>query len=536
MNKLNRRRLLEKISKNKIKYFSIFTLVFVLLLGFGYAALNTSLLFNGNARLEKHSSDDPSCEYPSGTLTADYTVNSSYGSNPVTYNVNLAINNNGDSNLQNFKIIIIGPNDLDMLETAFIDSYTTDNGTLTLTPTSWASTIAAGSNQNYNLYFTTTESKFSPTIYVDGCRVYGDGGGSPTQKKITGLSFQSDSYNLAPNDTKTLALNITPSGATGTITWTSSNTNVARVSKGVVTAVAEGTATITASSGNISTTCTINVSNNIIKITNLAMNKTTATMNTGENLQLSYTKQPANATSTVEWSSSNPSVATVDSSGLVTAIDGGTVTIYATSNDISTECNIEVELSPLSNLEFPTNEVTLSIGESQTLNLTKTPSSAIETITWTSSNPTIATVDSNGLVTGIKQGTTTITASSGNISATCNITIDNSGASQTSIVPTTGTVNVYGQDIHISVNIANNSDNNVSYFRIILDIPDDSKIELWTGPEYTVSNGIIIYEKPSWSEPLGPGKSMSLNFKVTIPEGYNANDYSNPNITIIGVE
>lgn len=536
MNKLNRRRLLDKITKNKVKYISIFALVFILLLGFGYAALNTSLLFNGSARLEKPSSDEPTCEYASGTLTAEYTVNSSYGSNPVTYNVNLAIINNGDSNLQNFKITVTGPNDLDMLETAFIDSYTTDNGTMILTPTSWASTIAAGNSQNYNLYFTTTETKFKPTVYVGGCRVYGDGGGSSTQKNITGLSFQSNSYNLAPNDTKTLALNITPSGATGAITWTSSNTNVARVSNGVVTAVAEGTATITASSGNISATCTINVSDNIIKITSLTMNKTTATMSAGETLQLSYTKQPTNATSTVEWSSSNPNIATVNSSGLVTAVDSGTVTIYAISDDISTECNIEVELSPLSKLEFPTNEVTLSVGESQTLNLTKTPISAIETIAWTSSDPTIATVDSNGLVTGLKQGTTTITASSGNISATCNITIDNSGASQTSIVPTTGTVNVYGQDIHISVNITNNSDNSVSYFRIILDIPDDSKIELWTGPEYSVSNGIIIYEKPTWSEPLGPGKSMSLNFKVTIPEGYNANDYSNPKITIIGVE
>jgi uncharacterized protein (TIGR02145 family) len=143
---------------------------------------------------------------------------------------------------------------------------------------------------------------------------------------------------------QTLTANVTTySDVEETVTWSSDNTDVAAVnSSGKVTAIAEGTATITAKSGSHKATCTVTVIPNVavIKIT---LNKTVLTLAPDGSETLTATVTPANATNkTVTWSSNKISIATVSSSGEVTAIKDGTATITATAGGMTTTCFVTV--------------------------------------------------------------------------------------------------------------------------------------------------------------------------------------------------
>ena len=170
--------------------------------------------------------------------------------------------------------------------------------------------------------------------------------------KATGISLNRTSATLTTKgQTLQLTATVTPDNATNkSVTWTSSNTAVATVSStGLVTAVANGTATITATTAdgsNKTATCTVTV-NIPVPVTGITLNKTTATLTSkGPTLQLSATVTPSNATNkSVTWTSSNTAVATVSNIGLVTAVGAGTATITAAATDgsgITATCKVTV--------------------------------------------------------------------------------------------------------------------------------------------------------------------------------------------------
>jgi gliding motility-associated-like protein len=188
---------------------------------------------------------------------------------------------------------------------------------------------------------------------------------------------------------------LTGSGtANATNPWVSSNTAAATVSNtGLVTGVSVGSTSITYTNSNgCSNTLTLNV------VGNPAL---TGTMSTcvGSTTQLSATGTP-NATN--PWTSSNPAVATVSNTGLVTGISAGTTTITFT-NSSSCQSTAVVTINPL-----PTITGTLNVCAGSTTQLTGSPT-ANATNPWTSSNTAVATVSAAGLVSGISAGTTTIT-------------------------------------------------------------------------------------------------------------------------------
>ena len=156
----------------------------------------------------------------------------------------------------------------------------------------------------------------------------------------TGISLNQTTLSFnAPNQTATLAATITPSNATNkNITWTSSNTAVATVSNaGVITAIANGMATITAKTTdgtNLTATCEVTVSIPVLA-TGISLNQTTLSFNApNQTATLTATITPSNATNkTVSWTSSNTAVATVSNAGVVTAIANGTATITAKTTD-----------------------------------------------------------------------------------------------------------------------------------------------------------------------------------------------------------
>ncbi|MDD6396186.1 MAG: leucine-rich repeat protein [Firmicutes bacterium] len=148
------------------------------------------------------------------------------------------------------------------------------------------------------------------------------------------------SVSMFEGDTVTLTITRTPANTTDDLVITSDNEDVVKIVDGRLTAVAAGTATVTVTSGDISKTCAVTVNK---AVTGITLDKTTAELKRGDTLQLTATLQPEGATGDVQWTSSNTQIATVSSTGKVTAVGYGDVEITATVNSkYSAVCKIFV--------------------------------------------------------------------------------------------------------------------------------------------------------------------------------------------------
>ena len=215
------------------------------------------------------------------------------------------------------------------------------------------------------------------------------------------------------------------------VTWSSSNTGIATVNgSGVVTALAPGSSTMTATSEGKSGTASVAVSS--VPVASVTVAPATASPPVGQTVQLTATPQDASGNPlsgrVITWSSTSTTVATVSGSGLVTARAAGSATITATSEGQSGTAAITVPApAPVASVSVSPASATLRIG--QTVQLTATPKDANgnpltgRTITWGSSNTAVATVTGSGLVTGVVAGSATITATSEGQSGTAAITV-----------------------------------------------------------------------------------------------------------------
>ena len=199
-------------------------------------------------------------------------------------------------------------------------------------------------------------------------------------------------------------------------------------SKGVVTGVKAGTAKITAKSNNGKTaTCTITVTPKV-EVTKVTVTPAKTSVTVGKTLELAAKVTPENAADkTIKWSTSNKTIATVSSEGVVTGVKKGSVTITAKStNGKKATCTVTVQ-NPVAVKRVVLSSTTASVTEGKTVALTATisPENAADpSVTWSSSDKTIATVDAAGVVHGVKAGTVTITATSNNKkTATCKVTV-----------------------------------------------------------------------------------------------------------------
>ena len=252
---------------------------------------------------------------------------------------------------------------------------------------------------------------------------------------------------------ETLTATVFPEGATGpTVIWESSDELIATVVDGAVTGKSEGTATITAKAGEQSATCTVIVSK--IPVSSITINGAEPTLVEGDTLILTATITPSDASyKTVTWTSSNGTVATVDQNGKVTAKSVGTAKIKATADGVTAECTITVEEKVIAVDSITLNkiEAEIFVGAEEKLTATVLPEDATnKDVTWTSSDTTIATVDSNGKVTAKSVGTAIITAKAGDKSATCTITVKPIIAvTKVSITPPDSTKIKYGEAIDL---------------------------------------------------------------------------------------
>ena len=213
--------------------------------------------------------------------------------------------------------------------------------------------------------------------------------------------------------------------------WESKDEAVAKVqySSGryVLYAYKNGTTTITATAtdgSGVTASCEVTVNINY-PVQGISLNHDAKTFTkAGETLQLTATIYPDSATNkTVTWKSSDEKVATVDESGLVTAVGNGTADITATTEDgnFKATCQVTVEIPELT-LSLDKSELTLTQTEEQQ-KLTATVSDTEEKVTWLSSDPFVATVTRDGTVTAIANGTATITASAGDKTVSCTVEV-----------------------------------------------------------------------------------------------------------------
>lgn len=245
---------------------------------------------------------------------------------------------------------------------------------------------------------------------------------------VTGVALTPDNAELYVGETKNLMVVFTPSNATNkNVTWESSNTAVATVADGVVTAVGKGTATITVTTadGNHTATCEVTVK---IPVSRVTLNPTSTALVVGNTKQLTATVAPANADdSTLVWTSGNAKVATVDQNGLVTAVGAGTTTITATAGGKSATCTVTVTAKPVPIETIALRDAAVSVGGTIQLEPVFTPADTTQRdVIWTSSDRTTATVDANGRVRGVAEGKVTITVTSTadrNITASCTVTV-----------------------------------------------------------------------------------------------------------------
>lgn len=132
-----------------------------------------------------------------------------------------------------------------------------------------------------------------------------------------------------------------------------------------------------------------------------------------------YNMTVAGGTAPYSWKSSDESIATVDANGTVTAVSGGNATITVTDgNGVTAECIVRVKGAEAGSIELSHSDITVKKGEKVTLTL-----SGAESGVWSIGNTSIATVSSDGTVTGVSAGRTTLTVTVGSLKAECIIRV-----------------------------------------------------------------------------------------------------------------
>ncbi|HYR13281.1 MAG TPA: Ig-like domain-containing protein, partial [Mycobacterium sp.] len=235
------------------------------------------------------------------------------------------------------------------------------------------------------------------------------------------------------------------------VTWATSDAAVATVNaSGLVSSSAVGSATITATSEGQSGTSTITVTN--VPVATVTVSPASATIGVGGTQQLSaVTKDSAGNALTgrvLTWSSSNTAVASVNASGLVSAVAAGSATITATSEGKSGSAAITVNIVPVASVTVSPASASIFAGATQQLAaVTKDAAGNIlsgRVVTWASSNTAIARVSTNGLVTGVAAGSATITATSEGKNGTAAITVVIVPVASVTVSPATATIVVTG--------------------------------------------------------------------------------------------
>ena len=225
------------------------------------------------------------------------------------------------------------------------------------------------------------------------------------------------------------------------VTWEIEDNTIASLDKTITTSGEEVTitplktgdtvinASATINSVLIKKSCTLHVVAPV-HITGISLSETSKSLKIGDSAQLTVNFTPSDATNkNVTWSSSNSSVATVDSTGKVTAVSEGGTEITVTTEDggFTATCLVTVTVVHVSGVSLSETAKTIKVGEDFKLTATVSPNDAAnKNVSWSTSDSSVVTVDQTGKVTAIKEGqaTITVTTEDGNKTASCTVTVE----------------------------------------------------------------------------------------------------------------
>ncbi|BCN30416.1 Ig-like domain-containing protein [Anaeromicropila herbilytica] len=248
------------------------------------------------------------------------------------------------------------------------------------------------------------------------------------RKPVTSMKLSHSVISGKTGESTQVVAYITPTDATNqTVTWKSSDASVATVVDGKVTLVSTGKATIIATSvsdPSVTALCSVEVT---VPVAGITLDSTAKSIAVGKSERITYTITPTNASNNaVTWTSTNPAVAAVSSTGYVTGVAVGQTVIIARTTDgnYMQYCTVTVTTKP-TGIALDQAEITVKKDAFAYLNATLTPTNASEnSIIWSSTDDKVATVTQAGKVAGKAAGTALIVAkdAAGN-SAYCKVTV-----------------------------------------------------------------------------------------------------------------
>ena len=259
---------------------------------------------------------------------------------------------------------------------------------------------------------------------------------------VTGVTLNKSDESIAVGETLQLTATVSPKNATNkNVSWKSGDTGIATVTQdGLVTGVKAGETriTVTAEDGNKTAACSVTVTEgkeeteDKVNVTGVTVSPSSAGMVVGDTLTLTAGIIPANATNkNVSWQSNDPSVASVDNTGTVTAEAAGDAVITAVTEDggFTSSCSVTVteKYVKVTGISIVDKGIKINAGEETTVSVVLLPDNATnKRLLWSSKNEGVATVSDEGVVKGIKEGTTTITVVSEDnpkVSASVSVTV-----------------------------------------------------------------------------------------------------------------
>ncbi|MBD5369380.1 MAG: leucine-rich repeat protein [Bacteroides sp.] len=365
-----------------------------------------------------------------------------------------AINDNGLTEEYEVTVLPIPVKEITLNSTEFtIHLGATDKLTATISPEDAADKTITWSSANEEVATVDEEGTVTAVTVGETIVTATASNGVKAECKVTvipvvatGLEMSVTEMDLFVGASNELDAIIEPENTTDkTVTWSSSDEAIVTVdSEGNVTALAVGTATITATSHNgLTATCVVTVKP--IAAEGVTLDHDTLELTEGDTETLTATVIPETTTDkTVTWTSSNVAVVTVDENGFVTAVAEGEATITAACGDVKAECAVTVskKVIPAEGITLSSESEKLTIGDTVELTATVSPEGVTDpTVTWNSSDDAVATVE-NGLVTAVAEGEATITATCGDVKAECAVIVS---------APTTGITFVYGENNAVKV-------------------------------------------------------------------------------------
>lgn len=253
----------------------------------------------------------------------------------------------------------------------------------------------------------------------------------------------------------TVQMVATPKNASGqpltgrTVSWSSGSPSLASISSsGVVTGLAPGNVAIIATVDGKQGSAMVLV--RAVPVASVTVTPATATTNVGQTVALTATPRDASGNPLsgriVGWSSSDNAIATVSSTGVVTALAGGSVTITASSEGQAGTATVTVGLVPVATVSVTPAQSTMTVG--QTVTLVANPLNAAgqpltgRTVSWSSASPGVASVSGAGVVTGVSAGNAVITATVGGVAGSATVVVNQAPAGSVTVTPSTSTLTV----------------------------------------------------------------------------------------------